>query len=452
MSLYRCHLMFHSASKGSNKRIVGRVLLLLLGLSWWMQPVFAQNRKDLEDKRRKLIEEIDQTNTRLSATRKDKNAALQVFLTLQSQVKKREQLINTLHQEITFNEESILRTNDVLVALQDDVSRLKQEYTQTLRLALRNKLNQSYLVFLLSADNLNAAIRRWQYIRQYQRYRKRQAKMIVETQKTLQAKTIQLERRIREKEKLLGGVEQQKQSLSVELEDKDKALKSLKADEKVLLKELTDRQKNHNKVNRVIENVIQQEMLAQRKKARSAETLANANSPAPTTVLPSTKTDRNASKASVNTPPPPTNTPPAEDERATGSFGARRGRLGWPVDQGRIVQGFGTFQHPKYKDVKVSNSGLDIGTVAAGKVRAVFEGKVVGAQFINGYQYTVILQHGTYYTVYSNLASVSIKRGDSVTSGQEIGQVGTEKPEMHFELWRDKQKLNPTSWLTTQKN
>lgn len=449
MSLYRCHLMFHSASRGSNKRIIGRVLLLLLGLSLWTHQGFAQTRKDLEDKRRKLIEEIDQTNTRLSATRKDKNATLQVFLTLQSQVKKREQLINTLHQEIAFNEESILRTNDVLVALQDDVNRLKQEYTQTLRLALRHKLNQSYLVFLLSAETLNTAIRRWQYIRQYQRYRKRQAKMIAETQKTLQAKTIQLERRIREKEKLLGGVEQQKQNLSVELQDKDKALKSLKADEKVLLKELTNRQKSHNQLNRVIENVIQQEMLAQRKKARSAEALTNANNPAPVTVLPSTKTDRATAKASVKETDPP---PSAEDVLATGSFGARRGRLGWPVDQGRIVQGFGTFQHPKYKDVKVSNSGLDIGTTPAGKVRSVFEGKVVGAQFINGYQYTVIVQHGTYYTVYSNLASVSIKRGDPVDTGQEIGQVGTEKPEMHFEVWRDKQKLNPATWLVTQKN
>lgn len=449
MSLYRCHLMFHSASRGSNKRIIGRVLLLLLGLSLWTHQGFAQTRKDLEDKRRKLIEEIDQTNTRLSATRKDKNATLQVFLTLQSQVKKREQLINTLHQEIAFNEESILRTNDVLVALQDDVNRLKQEYTQTLRLALRHKLNQSYLVFLLSAETLNTAIRRWQYIRQYQRYRKRQAKMIAETQKTLQAKTIQLERRIREKEKLLGGVEQQKQNLSVELQDKDKALKSLKADEKVLLKELTTRQKSHNQLNRVIENVIQQEMLAQRKKARSAEALTNVNNPAPVTVLPSTKTDRATAKASVKATDPP---PSAEDVLATGSFGARRGRLGWPVDQGRIVQGFGTFQHPKYKDVKVSNSGLDIGTVPAGKVRSVFEGKVVGAQFINGYQYTVIVQHGTYYTVYSNLASVSIKRGDTVGTGQEIGQVGTEKPEMHFEVWRDKQKLNPATWLVTQKN
>jgi murein hydrolase activator len=449
MSLYQCHLMFHSASRGSNKRIIGRVLLLLLGLSLWTHEGFSQTRKDLEDKRRKLIEEIDQTNTRLSATRKDKNATLQVFLTLQSQVKKREQLINALHQEIAFNEESILRTNDVLVALQDDVNRLKQEYTQTLRLALRHKLNQSYMAFLLSAETLNTAIRRWQYIRQYQRYRKRQAKMIAETQKILQAKTIQLERRIREKEKLLGGVEQQKQNLTVELQDKDKALKNLKADEKVLLKELTNRQKSHNQLNRVIENVIQQEMLAQRKKARGTEALANANNPAPVTVLPSTKTDRATAKATVKETDPP---PSAEDALATGSFGARRGRLGWPVDQGRIVQGFGTFQHPKYKDVKVSNSGLDIGTVPSGKVRSVFEGKVVGAQFINGYQYTVIVQHGTYYTVYSNLASVSIKRGDTVGSGQEIGQVGTEKPEMHFEVWRDKQKLNPATWLATQKN
>lgn len=426
-------------------------MLLLLGLSLWTQLLYTQSRKDLEDKRRKLIEEIDQTNTRLSATRKDKNAALQVFLTLQSQVKKREQLINTLQQEITFNEESIERTNEVLLALQDDVQRLKQEYLQTLRLALRHKLNQSYVIFLLSADSFNTAIRRWQYIRQYQRYRKRQAELIAETQNTLRDKTIQLERRIREKEKLLGGVEQQKQNLSVELQDKDKTLKTLKTDEKKLLKELTDRQKAHNKLNGVIESVIQQEMLAQRKKARSTETGTNANTtPANTTtanVLPSTKTDRTSSKTSVAKESAPVSTPSAEDVLATGAFSARRGQLAWPVDQGRVIQGFGTFPHPKFKDVKVSNSGLDLGTVSGGRVRAVFEGKVVGAQFINGYQYTVILQHGTYYTVYSNLASVSVKRGDLVNPGQEIGQVGTERPEMHFEVWRDKQKLNPAVWL-----
>ena len=418
-------------------------MLMLLGLIWCMQhPLCAQSRKDLEDKRRKLIEEIDQTNNRLSAKRKDKNAALQVFLTLQSQVKKREQLIGNLQQEIEFNESSIARTNDVLIALQEDVVRLKQEYTQTLRMALRQKLNQSYLMFLLSADNLNNAIRRWQYIRQYQRYRKRQALLIAETQGTLQAKTAQLKQRIREKENLLSGVEQQKQTLSIELQYKDLALKNLKADEKVLLKELTDRQKAHNKLNGIIENVIQQEMLAQRKKARSAEALNNANNPS--LAANSNKPDRVPKSGTVESEDLP---PSSEDLAASGTFSARKGRLSWPVDQGRIVQGFGTFQHPKYKDVKVSNSGLDIGTQAAGKVRAVFEGKVVGAQFINGYQYTVIIQHGNFYTVYSNIASINIKRGESVTTGQEIGQVGTEKPEMHFEVWRDKQKLNPASWL-----
>jgi len=367
---------------------------------------------------------------------------LQVFLTLQSQVKKREQLIGNLQQEIEFNESSIARTNEVLIALQEDVVRLKQEYTQTLRMALRQKLNQSYLMFLLSADNLNNAIRRWQYIRQYQRYRKRQALLIAETQSTLQAKTVQLKARIREKENLLSGVEVQKQSLNVELQDKDKALKNLKADEKVLLKELTDHQKAHNKLNGVIENVIQQEMLAQRKKARSAEALNNANNPG--LAVNSNRPDRTPKSGSAESDNLP---PSSEDLAASGTFSARKGRLSWPVDQGRIVQGFGTFQHPKYKDVKVSNSGLDIGTQAAGKVRAVFEGKVVGAQFINGYQYTVIIQHGNFYTVYSNIASINIKRGESVTTGQEIGQVGTEKPEMHFEVWRDKQKLNPASWL-----
>ena len=440
MSLYQCHLIFRSALNGSSKQTIGRILLLL-GLTWCLPySLWAQSRKDLEDKRRKLIEEIDQTNNRLSAKRKDKNAALQVFLTLQSQVKKREQLIGNLQQEIEFNESSIARTNEVLIALQEDVVRLKQEYTQTLRMALRQKLNQSYLMFLLSADNLNNAIRRWQYIRQYQRYRKRQAFLIAETQSTLQVKTTQLKQRIREKENLLNGVEQQKQTLSVELQDKDLALKNLKADEKVLLKELTDRQKAHNKLNGIIENVIQQEMLAQRKKARSAEALNNANLAVNNSNKPD-RTPKTGTTESDNLPPS------SEDLAARATFSARKGRLSWPVDQGRIVQGFGTFQHPKYKDVKVSNSGLDIGTLAAGKVRAVFEGKVVGAQFINGYQYTVIIQHGNFYTVYSNIASINIKRGESVTTGQEIGQVGTERPEMHFEVWRDKQKLNPASWL-----
>jgi len=434
--------MFRSALNGSNKKIIGRVLLLLV-FCWSVQYANAQTRKDLEDKRRKLIEEIDQTNTRLSATRKDKNATLQVFLTLQAQVKKREQLIGTLQQEIEFNESSIVRTNEVLIALQDDVLRLKQEYTQTLRMALRQKLNQNYLLFLLSADNLNNAIRRWQYIRQYQRYRKRQARLIVETQSTLREKTVQMKKRIREKENLLNGVAQQKQTLDVELQDKNQALKTLKADERVLLKALTDRQKIHNNLNRVIENVIQQEMLAQRKKARSAEVLANANNPSPP-LTSNIKPERNTK---IATTAPVNAAPSSEEVAATGTFTSRKGRLTWPVEQGRIVQGFGTFQHPKYKDVKVSNSGLDIGTSPSGKVLAVFEGKVVGAQFINGYQYTVIIQHGTYYTVYSNIASVSIKRGDSVSAGQEIGRVGTERPEMHFEVWRDKQKLNPATWL-----
>jgi murein hydrolase activator len=209
----------------------------------------------------------------------------------------------------------------------------------------------------------------------------------------------------------------------------------------------SETQKAHNKLNRVIENVIQQEMLAQRKKARSAEVLPSANSNT-TVVLPAIKSDRNAPKPTTNPEVAPlAPAPNRADVAATGSFGARQGRLPWPVDQGRIIQGFGTFPHPKYKNVKVSNSGLDIGTIPGGKVRAVFEGKVVGAQFINGYQYTVIIQHGTYYTVYSNIASVSIKRGEQLSTGQEIGQVGTERPEMHFEVWRDKQKLNPTIWL-----
>lgn len=152
----QCLSMFRRNLKKVNNTSRSWILLISL-LTMASSALPAQSRKDLEDRRRNLIHEIDQTNSRLQETRKNKEAMLSVFLTLQGQVKRRQQLINTLHQEIDFTEASIQRTDEVVESLNQDVVRLKTEYAQMVRVALRHKLNQSYLVFLFSAKSLNDA-------------------------------------------------------------------------------------------------------------------------------------------------------------------------------------------------------------------------------------------------------------------------------------------------------
>ncbi|MBK6946745.1 MAG: M23 family metallopeptidase [Haliscomenobacter sp.] len=120
----------------------------------------------------------------------------------------------------------------------------------------------------------------------------------------------------------------------------------------------------------------------------------------------------------------------------------------FPLQGGEIVRQFGTHQHPKFKEVKTQSNGIDIRAGQNVSVRCVFEGRVVGIQYIPGYQNTLILQHGAYYSVYSNLNEIFVTRGDSVTASQEIGRVSREKPELHFELWREKNRLNPEDWLS----
>jgi septal ring factor EnvC (AmiA/AmiB activator) len=145
-------------------------------------------------------------------------------------------------------------------------------------------------------------------------------------------------------------------------------------------------------------------------------------------------------------PSRPVNEPLEPETGVSVTFSGQRGRLPWPLE-GQVVRGFGTFQHPKFKDVKVTNNGIDIRTQGLGKVKAVCDGKVAGSQFIPGYQHIVIIQHGQYYTVYSNMQEVFVKRGEAINARQEIGRVSAEKPEIHFEVWREKQRLNPISWL-----
>ena len=404
-------------------------LILLAGL-FLLPGLEAQSRKRLEQRRKQLIADIQVTSNLLKKTSVNRAAALDRYVALQQQIKSREALLLPLAAEINLADSLILRNTGVIEALEGDIEQLQNEYAIMAQQAQRMRMSNSRLLFLFSADGFSDAFRRWQYLRQYDNYRQRQARLILSTQQTLADKVGQLEEQRLKKEVLLRSELEQQGLLEEEVSVKSGLLASLQQDEARLKKDLEKKRLAHQKLNSAIEKIIREEIIAQRKRARSPP------------ALPRTEGSSDSGTATTTSP---------ADSKLSGEFGGQRGRLPWPVSSGVITSHFGKQAHPTLRRIQITNNGIDIQTNPQSQVKAVFRGEVVGLQFIPGYHYMVILRHGTYYTVYSNLDNVVVKKGDRVAGKQNLGQVATDsrsgKSEVHFEVWRDKQRLNPTDWV-----
>lgn len=395
-------------------------LVLLLALCASLSAT-GQSADELKERREALLEEIQANNRRLTDTRKNKAATLEQITLLQSQIRNREELVATLQSEIAFTENSINRTVEVIDALTFDVQRLEKEYVELLRAAYRAHLQNSWLSFILSSDSFNEAFRRWQYFRQYQRFRTRQARLILATQRTLSSKLEQLETRRVEKADLLRSEQQQQVALGRERNAQNQLLGRLKRSESNLLAELRKQEKAREELSTAIERAITAEVERIRRADRAGTRPAT----------PSNKTENAAAEV------------PAD----ASNFASLRGRLPWPVTNGTVARPFGRQAHPTVPNVEISNNGVDIAVSGSTAVNVVADGIVVSKHFVPGYRNMVLIRHGDFYTVYSNLESLSVKSGDKVSVGQTIGQVNREAGELHFEVWRQKERLNPENWI-----
>jgi septal ring factor EnvC (AmiA/AmiB activator) len=400
-------------------------LLCALFLFVFAAPVFTQSTEELKNKRAELMAEINTNNRRLKDTRRNKAATVEQLALLQQQVRKRQELIATLEKEISYTDQSISRTGEVVLALNGDVERLKEEYAHLLRAAYRSRLQNTWLSFLLSSRSFNEAFRRWQYLRQYQRFRSRQARLIVATQKSLQAKLSLLETRRVEKEELLQSTENQQLAISREKGAQDRLLTKLNKSEATIMSTLEKQEAAREEMSQAIESAIATEMARIRKAERASLATATVSAPA----------------TGSTTPPDRTTT-----SNVGSDFGKQRGRLPWPVN-GEIVKKFGRQPHPTVKGVEISNNGIDISIASNTDVKSVAAGIVVSTHFVPGYRNMVLVRHGDYYTVYSNLESVTVNSGTELNAGQSIGRISSQAGELHFELWRQKERLNPERWI-----
>lgn len=405
-----------------------------LFLCLFVSTTIAQNRQDLTQKRQQLIAEINQAAKLLAATKKDKKQVLNQYYTVQRQIRQRKELIETLQQEIELSNESIERTTSAIGGLQGDMERLESEYGEMARQAYRNKMNDNKLLFLFSADGLSDGLKRWRYIQRYDEYRKKQAGLILETREVLTSKLNGIEIKKAEQQDLLTAAERQQNLLEKELTVKNQLLKGIKADESRISRLINRKRVAHRKLSAAIESIISREIKSRvgtdRVNAAPAKKKANKSSAKPTT-----KPSKSSAKIAA----------------ATTTFRQQKGKLVWPVKNGMITRHFGKQSHPIHKSVQITNNGIDIRATTSNKVKAIADGKVAGTQYVPGYKNTLIVQHGNYYSVYSNLEHVGVKRGDTIETGQVVGLAGRdaqeEHLEVHLEIWKGKQRLNPAVWL-----
>jgi septal ring factor EnvC (AmiA/AmiB activator) len=291
-------------------------------------------------------------------------------------------------------------------------------------------------MFIFSSKDFHQAYLRIKYLQQYTEYRKEQATKITNITRKLGNKLRLLESQKNEKLNLLKNKEFEKQKLFGEKEEQNKNIQQLSQKEKVLLKTLRDHEQSVQRLQDAIERIIAEEVRRVNEiKRKNTNTSKGRTNPGKAE---NTKTEYVYSLTD-------------EDIKLSSSFEKNKGKLPWPVDHGNISDFFGEQPHAELKGIMIKNNGINIETTSGSPAKSIFEGVVTGIITIPNFNYVVIIRHGEFLTVYSNLKTVSITKGDKVKTLQQIGIIhsdpNTNKTKIHFEIWKGKVLLNPSSWI-----
>jgi len=440
------------------------IAVFILGL--FALTAYAQNDKNkLQSRKSKIEREIIEMNRELEQTQKNKSANLNQLILINKKIDKREELIEEIEQEVGGIEKQVRNLSDTIYRITVNLYNLKQEYARIIYSAYRNRSAYNRLMFLFSSHNFNQAYKRLKYLQQYTEYRKGQVKSITETQIALATKKLELEKRKSSKLTLKHTQEQERNILASEKTLKDEKIKNLTSQEKTLLVKLRNNETALKNLQIAIERLVAAEIKkANEEKARKAAAVAENNRKARAKAQADkkeiAKSESGAKSSEIVKAEPIAKATPAnlnsmsitaEDVALTGNFAGNKGRFPSPIDKGSIISSFGEHPHAEFQNIKIKNNGIDIVSSPGTQAKVIFDGEISSVMFITNLNYVVIVRHGDYLTVYSNLKDVSVKKGDKVKTRQSLGTVFTEQGEsksrLHFELWQGTIVQNPASWL-----
>lgn len=421
-------------------------LVILFFLLFTVGVAAGQSLKDLQEQKKAADRELIQINDQLNSTKKEKNSTMKQVALVHSMIEKRKKIIENIDRQVILLEKNVGVKTDTILKLKNDIFILKRQYAKTLQQAYKLRNSTSAIALILASNDLQQAIKRMKYLRSYSDYRIEQANTIELKQRKLNAEIIDLNAKKRNLEVLLANKTNEVKKLADNERTYQAMLDQLKSKEKDLLAEVQKKRLLRERLAREINILIAEEA---RKAAEAARRKAAAEEAARRKAA-AEKKNSVVKQPTITAPKDLPFTP--EDRTIAGKFEANRGRLPWPVRQGQIVETFGEHQHPLLKGVKVKNDGVDIASVAGSDITAVFDGEVSKIFTLPGANISVLVRHGYYITVYSNLSRVSVKEGQSIRAKQTIGilansDTGGEKPILKFQVWKETTPQNPVNWL-----
>lgn len=415
------------------------VIILFICISAIATAQTTPQIKQLEVQRKAALKEIEITTKLLEEATKSAKNSLNRLNLLSSQILSRKKLINTLNQEVEEINLQIKRMNDEIAVLEKELGGKKEKYAHSLRGIYKRRTEQDKLLFILSSDNFAQSLRRIRYMREYSDWQKLQAAGISQKQKEINKKKEETKRVLSEKEQLLSQREDEHSKLQKEETNQKKETQELSKKQKNLQADLRKKKKQADDLNARIEKLIAEEIARAEAEARAAREKARAEGKEPEVVR---KAESKGGYAMTK-----------EEQKLSADFGSNKGKLPSPLNQSHtIVSRFGRQQHAELKNVVVFNNGIDIQTTPGADAQAVFNGVVTRVFVVPGFNNAVIVRHGNYLTVYSNLSEVYVKNGEKVTTRQRLGRVFTDAEDgnatiLNLQLWKETTKLDPAPWL-----
>jgi len=392
-----------------------RIIVVIWTCLLFGSVVSAQTREELQRQKQQAFDDIKLARELMEKTTEQRSSSVQQLRILQRGINSRSKLISTLESEVNLYSQNIQDTQVRIEQLTAENKRNKEEYARLIYYAYRNHTDYEKLMYILAGSSISQSYQRYKYLKYLGEYRVRKAAEI-------EASIVELD----QQQKSLSGLKNDKLGLMEDKEGEQRRLveqrsreasmvNSLKRKEAELQREIAEKERIAREVEARIREIIEEEA-----RRSSANNIYGALTP--------------------------------EQELVGSDFRKNKGKLPWPVDKGIITTGYGNHEVPGLRGSSVKNNGIDISSSPGTEVRAVFEGEVTKVFGILGANYTVLVRHGEFLSVYQNLVNVRVKTGDKVLTKEKLGEAFTDEKEgvsnFHFEVWQERDILDPEEWIS----